>query len=366
MKGSNRAAANGTPSPSSLQPMGRQVWSTKTRTPLGWRRAWLGNGDHYLPDGWYPYIVKWEYREDGVFYRERKVGASSSSADGRSRLEHHPETRAFAGFGGRHEDLAFVNLFHDPLGQGQAQTPATLLGRKAGSNTFLATALLMPLPLSSTSMVKASSRQCARLGTLPSMASGVRIGFSSTQLNKGRLSIKCPASGPSSWTISTCLLTRGACTAVSRTTSRVVLFEGGLEPILENAPPPLATGRCLCPFPSTPLPTPFAASNRTTPSANSMACPLVRRFLGHAHPNPVLFCPPRSREHEVSNEQKRRDQQTAPRGNNAVGSRPRSPRRKQRANPPRQVHEWAGCPQPWPPPCNFSGCRVVTRQCLET
>lgn len=54
---------------------GEQVWSTENAD-----RPWdggapdLGNGDHYLPDGWYPYIVKWEYREDGVFYREQKVG----------------------------------------------------------------------------------------------------------------------------------------------------------------------------------------------------------------------------------------------------------------------------------------------------
>ncbi|MGB1480825.1 MAG: hypothetical protein ACPG66_05560, partial [Flavobacteriales bacterium] len=34
----------------------------------------LGGGEHYLPDGWYPYIVSWEYREDGVFYREQKTG----------------------------------------------------------------------------------------------------------------------------------------------------------------------------------------------------------------------------------------------------------------------------------------------------
>ena len=54
---------------------GEPVWSTEEAD-----RPWdggapdLGNGDHYLPDGWYPYIVKWEYREDGVFYREQKVG----------------------------------------------------------------------------------------------------------------------------------------------------------------------------------------------------------------------------------------------------------------------------------------------------
>lgn len=54
---------------------GEQVWSTNDAD-----RPWdggapdLGNGDHYLPDGWYPYIVEWEYREDGVFYKEQKVG----------------------------------------------------------------------------------------------------------------------------------------------------------------------------------------------------------------------------------------------------------------------------------------------------
>ena len=54
---------------------GEQVWSTTDAD-----RPWdggaddLGGGEHYLPDGWYPYIVSWEYREDGVFYREQKTG----------------------------------------------------------------------------------------------------------------------------------------------------------------------------------------------------------------------------------------------------------------------------------------------------
>lgn len=54
---------------------GEQVWSTTDPN-----RPWdggaydLGGGDHYLPDGWYPYIVSWEYREDGIFYREQKTG----------------------------------------------------------------------------------------------------------------------------------------------------------------------------------------------------------------------------------------------------------------------------------------------------
>ena len=54
---------------------GEQVWSTTDPN-----RPWdggaydLGGGDHFLPDGWYPYVVAWEYREDGIFYRERKSG----------------------------------------------------------------------------------------------------------------------------------------------------------------------------------------------------------------------------------------------------------------------------------------------------
>lgn len=54
---------------------GEQVWSTDdAERPWDGGAPDLGNGDHYLPDGWYPYIVKWEYREDGTFYREQKVG----------------------------------------------------------------------------------------------------------------------------------------------------------------------------------------------------------------------------------------------------------------------------------------------------
>ena len=54
---------------------GEQVWSTDdAERPWDGGTPDLGNGDHYLPDGWYPYIVKWEYREDGTFYREQKVG----------------------------------------------------------------------------------------------------------------------------------------------------------------------------------------------------------------------------------------------------------------------------------------------------
>jgi len=54
---------------------GERVWSTNDPD-----RPWdggaydLGGGDHYLPDGWYPYVVSWEYREDGIFYREQKSG----------------------------------------------------------------------------------------------------------------------------------------------------------------------------------------------------------------------------------------------------------------------------------------------------
>ena len=54
---------------------GEQVWSTTDPD-----RPWdggaydLGGGDHYLPDGWYPYIVAWEYRDNGIFYREQKTG----------------------------------------------------------------------------------------------------------------------------------------------------------------------------------------------------------------------------------------------------------------------------------------------------
>ncbi len=54
---------------------GEQVWSTNDpNRPWDGGAPDLGNGDHYLPDGWYPYIVQWEYREDGIFYREQKTG----------------------------------------------------------------------------------------------------------------------------------------------------------------------------------------------------------------------------------------------------------------------------------------------------
>jgi gliding motility-associated-like protein len=54
---------------------GEQVWSTTdSERPWDGGADDLGGGDHYLPDGWYPYVVSWEYREDGVFYREQKTG----------------------------------------------------------------------------------------------------------------------------------------------------------------------------------------------------------------------------------------------------------------------------------------------------
>ena len=54
---------------------GEQVWSTFDQD-----RPWdggaddLGEGKHYLPDGVYTYVVRWEYRDRGVFFKDQKVG----------------------------------------------------------------------------------------------------------------------------------------------------------------------------------------------------------------------------------------------------------------------------------------------------
>ena len=58
-----------------VQPLGRTVWSTDDpNRPWDGGAPDLGGGDHYLPDGWYPYLVQWEYRDNGIFYREEKTG----------------------------------------------------------------------------------------------------------------------------------------------------------------------------------------------------------------------------------------------------------------------------------------------------
>lgn len=54
---------------------GEQVWSTDDpNRPWDGGAPDVGGGDHYLPDGWYPYLVQWEYRDNGIFYREQKTG----------------------------------------------------------------------------------------------------------------------------------------------------------------------------------------------------------------------------------------------------------------------------------------------------
>ena len=54
---------------------GEQVWST-TDPDIPWEGGAndLGGGDHFLPDGWYPYLVRWEYTDNGILYREQKTG----------------------------------------------------------------------------------------------------------------------------------------------------------------------------------------------------------------------------------------------------------------------------------------------------
>jgi gliding motility-associated-like protein len=54
---------------------GEQVWSTFDQD-----RPWdggaddLGEGKHYLPDGVYTYVVRWEYRDRGVFFKDQRAG----------------------------------------------------------------------------------------------------------------------------------------------------------------------------------------------------------------------------------------------------------------------------------------------------
>ena len=52
---------------------GEQVWST-TDPDIPWEGGAndLG-GVHFLPDGWYPYLVRWEYTDNGILYREQKT-----------------------------------------------------------------------------------------------------------------------------------------------------------------------------------------------------------------------------------------------------------------------------------------------------
>tara|TARA_B100000989_G_scaffold44753_1_gene28555 strand:+ start:2526 stop:5147 length:2622 start_codon:yes stop_codon:yes gene_type:complete len=54
---------------------GELVWATNDADqPWDGGAPELGDGEHYLPDGWYPYIVRWEYREAGKLSRKQKVG----------------------------------------------------------------------------------------------------------------------------------------------------------------------------------------------------------------------------------------------------------------------------------------------------
>ena len=54
---------------------GQVVWATEDADqPWDGGAPLLGPGDHYLPDGWYPYLVTWEYQDDGIRYVERKTG----------------------------------------------------------------------------------------------------------------------------------------------------------------------------------------------------------------------------------------------------------------------------------------------------
>ena len=54
---------------------GQAVWVSEDQDqPWDGGADHLGGGAHYLPDGWYPYVVSWEYREKGVFHKKRKTG----------------------------------------------------------------------------------------------------------------------------------------------------------------------------------------------------------------------------------------------------------------------------------------------------
>ena len=74
MKGSKSSAvATGSPSVFKCSIDGGERWST---TSIPWEGGAndLGGGDHFLPDGWYPYLVRWEYTDNGILYREQKTG----------------------------------------------------------------------------------------------------------------------------------------------------------------------------------------------------------------------------------------------------------------------------------------------------
>ena len=54
---------------------GQQVWSTNDPdTPWDGGAYDLGGGDHFLPDGWYTYVLKWGAIQDGIWTRDVKHG----------------------------------------------------------------------------------------------------------------------------------------------------------------------------------------------------------------------------------------------------------------------------------------------------
>ena len=54
---------------------GQQVWSTNDPdTPWDGGAYDLGGGDHFLPDGWYTYVLKWGAIQNGIWTRDVKYG----------------------------------------------------------------------------------------------------------------------------------------------------------------------------------------------------------------------------------------------------------------------------------------------------
>ena len=54
---------------------GQQVWSTKDPdAPWDGGAYDLGGGDHFLPDGWYTYVLEWGAIQNGIWSREVKHG----------------------------------------------------------------------------------------------------------------------------------------------------------------------------------------------------------------------------------------------------------------------------------------------------